>query len=285
MFWFFVFVVAVGWLFSYLLNNQLILYISIIGGLVTNLYSYWNSDKMVLASTGAIPVNRDDRRYREVYDILENLAIRNGMPVPKLYTIPDSAPNAFATGRDEKHSAVVVTEGILDILNRDELEGVLAHELSHIKNKDILVGTITAILVGFVATIADLFLRMAFSSDEKKHPVFLILGIVGAILLPIVAQLIHLAVSRKREYLADSSGAIMTRYPEGLASALRKIAEYSKPLARAKTSTAHLFISNPFGIKKKKNFFDKIMNLFSTHPPIEERIKRLENYDKSNFGD
>jgi heat shock protein HtpX len=197
------------------------------------------------------------------------------MPMPKLYVIQDAAPNAFATGRDEKHAVVAATTGLLERLNKTELEGVIAHELSHIKNRDMLVMTVAVVLAGFVAIIADIFLRMSmFGGDRdnnKGGALFVVFAIIGFILAPIAAQLIQLAISRRREYLADASGALLTRYPEGLASALGKIASYAAPMRKANHATAHLFIANPFGASAKK----AVNGLFSTHPPVEERIKRL----------
>ena len=202
--------------------------------------------------------------------------------MPMGYVVLDPAPNAFATGRNPEHAVVAATTGLLAILNRTELEGVMAHELSHVGNRDMLVSTVAVVLAGFVAIIADLFMRsMMFGGgdrDNKAGVVFLILGIVGIILAPIAAQMIQMAISRKREYLADASGALLTRYPEGLASALQKISAYSRPMRRANDATAHLFIADPFGAKKQ-GFAQRIHNLFQTHPPVEERIKRLHGLD------
>jgi heat shock protein HtpX len=196
------------------------------------------------------------------------------LPMPRVYIIDDPAPNAFATGRNKEHAVVGVTTGILGILNKTELEGVIAHELSHIGNKDILLSTVVVVLAGFVSIAADFFLRgmMFRGRDENKGGgVFVIVGIALSILAPIFATLIQLAISRKREFLADASGALLTRYPEGLASALQKISQYSRPMIHANTATAHLFISNPFGGGLGK----KVSKLFSTHPPTEERVHAL----------
>lgn len=238
--------------------------------------SYYYSDKMVLSSVNAKLLEKKDNP--ELYRIVENLAIGDGLPLPKIYTINDDAPNAFATGRDPKHAVLCVTIGLLNKLNKSELEGVIAHELSHVKNYDIRLMSIVAILVGTVAIIADMFLRhMWFREHDNNRSgnaqiFFLILGIFFAIISPLVATIIQLAISRKREYLADASGALLTRYPEGLASALEKIANDPKTLKNASNATAHLFISNPFKGKDKKRW---LSSLFETHPPAKERIRIL----------
>jgi heat shock protein HtpX len=193
--------------------------------------------------------------------------------MPRLYIIDDASPNAFATGRNKEHAVVAVTTGLLQVLDKNEIEGVIAHELSHIGNRDILLSTVVVVLVGFISIITDIFLRSMFwgggrRDDKEGGGIMMLIGIVLSILAPIFAVLIQLAISRKREFLADASGALITRYPEGLANALIKISKYSQPMKYANNSTAHLFISNPFGGKK-------ISNLFSTHPPVEERVKAL----------
>ena len=270
---FFIAIIAIGWAVSYYFGNPAILYGAVIFSLLMNVGSYWFSDKIVLKMTKARPATREE--FFDLYTVTENLAITAGLPMPKLYVIDDPAPNAFATGRNEKHAVVAATTGLLARLDRTELEGVIAHELSHIKNKDMLVMTVAVVLAGFVAIVADIFLRMSmFGGDRdngKAGVLFLILGVVAAILLPIAAQLIQLAISRRREFLADSSGALLTRYPEGLASALQKIHSYAAPMRTANHATAHLFIANPFGAAA-----GKFMNrMFSTHPPVEERVKAL----------
>lgn len=276
---FLVIVIAFGYAISYVLGNPAILYIAVIFALVMNVGSYWFSDKLVIKMTGAKPITRES--YPEYWNIVENLSITAGLPMPKVYIVNDPAPNAFATGRDPNHSAVAATTGILQILNRTELEGVMAHELSHIGNRDMLVSTVAVVLAGFVAIVADLFMRaMIFGGGDRDNGragvLFLIIGITGIILAPIAAQLIQMAISRRREYLADASGALLTRYPEGLASALEKIHAYSQPMRRANTATAHLFIADPFG-GDKRTLTQKISNLFQTHPPAAERIKRLRD--------
>lgn len=242
--------------------------------------SYYYSDKMILGMSGAKQIAKKDNPT--LFRIVENLCIGEGIQMPKIYIINDSAPNAFATGRDPKHAVVCVTSGILNKLNKVELEGVIAHELSHIKNFDIRLMAIVVILVGLVALLADFFMRSLWyggnrrSRDDKGNAqsIFLMIGIVFAVLSPIIATLIQLAVSRKREFLADASGALLTRYPEGLASALEKIAKDKEPLEAANNATAHLYIANPFKGKIEGNWF---ANLFNTHPPIEERIKLLRS--------
>ncbi len=275
---FFAIVVAIGYAVSWYLGDPSILYIAVIFALVMNVGSYWFSDKLVVSMTGAKPVTASE--YPELVNVVENLAITAGLPMPKVYVVDDPAPNAFATGRDPEHAVVAATTGLLQILDRTELEGVMAHELSHVGNRDMLVSTVAVVLAGFVAILADFFLRATmFGGDERKHPIFLVLAIVGIILAPIAAQLIQMAISRKREYLADASGALLTRYPEGLASALEKISHYSRPMHRANNATAHLFIADPFGTEKR-SIGEKISGLFQTHPPAEDRIRILRNMDK-----
>lgn len=245
--------------------------------LVSSLGSYFYSDRIVLFTTGARPANK--KEYFDFYTVTENLTIAAGLPMPKLYVIDDASLNAFATGRDPKHAVVCATTGLLQKLERSELEGVIAHELSHVKNYDILVSSIVAVLVGTIALIADWIMRSIWwgggnSNRENRNPLFFVLFILVLIITPIVATLIQLAVSRRREFLADATGALITRYPEGLARALEKIAGDRHVMHHATTSTAHLFISNPF---KKKNTGAWLANLFSTHPQVEERIRILRS--------
>jgi heat shock protein HtpX len=271
---FLVFVIAVGYVFAGAMNNSLILYIAVAFSTLMSLGSYWWSDKLVLAMSSAKPL--DHENGREVYHLVENLCITAGLPVPKIYIINDSSPNAFATGRDAEHGVICLTTGIIDKLEKKELEGVIAHELSHIGNKDILLSTVIVILVGFVTLLADWFRNWAFwgrrGSDNEEggqlRIVLIVVAIILSILAPIAAMLMQLAISRKREFLADADGALLTRYPEGLASALEKISADPKPLAEANRATAHLFIANPF---RGKN----VAKLFMTHPPIEERVSAL----------
>jgi len=241
----------------------------------SSLGSYFYSDKIVLFTTGARPASK--KEFFDFYTTTENLAIAAGLPMPKLYVIDDSSPNAFATGRDPRHAVVCATTGLLKNLDRSDIEGVISHELSHVKSYDILVSSIVAVLVGTLAIISNWLMRRMWWGDSRddnnrdRSPFFAILFIIVLIITPIVATLIQLAISRKREFLADASGVLITRNPEGLASALEKIASYP-PLKNASPSTAHLFIANPF---KKKGQSSWLINLFSTHPPIEERIKIL----------
>lgn len=274
---FFIVVIGLGWAFSGLFNNPAILYGAVFFSVLMNIASYWYSDKIVMSISGARPITRDS--HRELYNIVENLSITAGLPVPKIYVINDAAPNAFATGRNPEHGAVAVTTGLMQLLEKNELEGVIAHELSHIGNRDTLIQTIVVILVGFVTLLSDFFLRFSMSGggesrDNRAQIITVVLGIALAILAPLVATLIQLAISRKREFLADASGALLTRYPEGLASALEKIGGYTRPMRTANHATAHLFISNPFGGKagSRLGFLTRI---FMTHPPIEERVKAL----------
>ncbi|MEI8337936.1 MAG: M48 family metallopeptidase [bacterium] len=272
-------VLALGGFFSYYYQSTGILYFAIIFSIFANIFSYWFSDKITLSVAGAKPVTREE--YFDLYNAVENLSITAGLPLPKIYVIPDNAPNAFATGRNKNHATVAVTSGLLQIMNKSELEGVIAHELSHIGNRDILLSTMVVVLVGMVSLLSNMFMRnMMFggrrnNDDRENGNILAIIGIVLAILTPIIATLIQLAISRKREFLADSSGALLTRYPEGLASALKKIGAYDAPMLKANTATAHLYISNPFGPNEKKVNF--VAKLFLTHPPISERIAALEN--------
>lgn len=246
--------------------------------LIYSFISYFNSDKMVLAASGAKEIKKS--QHPQLFHLVENLCIAHGSPMPKIYIIEDSSPNAFATGRDPKHAAIAVTTGILERLNKSELEGVIAHELSHVNNYDTRLLAITAVLVGFISLLTDMFTRHLFwggmnrDRDSRANMVYLILAIILAVLAPIIASLIQLAISRKREFLADASGALLTRYPDALANALEKISSDPRPLRRASSATAHLFIVNPL---KGKGFSGYISALFSTHPPIEERIKILRS--------
>ena len=276
---FLVVVIFLGWFASIYFGNPVIIWFFVGFSILMNFFSYWYSDKVVLKMSGAHLVSRES--HRELWNVLENLCITSGMLMPKLYIISDPAPNAFATGRDEKHAAVAVTTGLLGVLDRTELEGVLAHELSHIKNRDILVMTIVVVLVGFVTLLSDFLLRWSFFGGRRRDDsgggqmqlIMVLVGLVLAILAPIIAMLIQLAISRKREFLADASAALLTRYPEGLANALRKISGYSGELKRANRATAHLYIANPFRGKKHTAGF--VAKLFMTHPPVEERIGAL----------
>ncbi len=272
---FLVFVIFVGWGASLVFDSRLILYVAIIFSLFMNFFSYWYSDKVVLRISGAKKISRESDR--ELWNIVENLSIASGLPMPRLYIIADPAPNAFATGRNPEHSAVAVTSGLLARLERSEIEGVIAHELAHIQNRDILLQTTVVVLVGFLTLLSDFFLRAALyggagGNRNGGNVAFLLIGIALIILSPIIGKVIQLAISRKREFLADATGALLTRYPEGLARALEKISGYQAPLKRANHATAHMYISNPYGQKAKTGFLNR---LFMTHPPVEERITAL----------
>jgi len=274
LFFFALFVIGIGWVISYFLETQAILWIAVVLAVLSNIVSYWYSDKIVLNMVKAQPIKKDDNP--ELYRLVENLSITAGLPMPKIYIMNEMQPNAFATGRDPEHGVVVVTQGLLDILDRVELEGVLAHELAHIGNRDILLSTAVVVLVGIVVSITDMFFRMAFFSngDNKNKGPMIIIAIPLAILAPIMAQLMKLAISRRREFLADSSGALLTRYPDGLARALEKIPQNQYPMKRANNATAHLFISSPFKGKESVSWLSK---MFMTHPPTEERIAKLRD--------
>ncbi len=276
---FLVTVVLIGYAASYYTGNSSLIYVAFAFALLMNVGSYWFSDKLVIRMTGAQPVTRE--QMPDLWNIVENLSITAGLPMPKVYVVNDPSPNAFATGRNPEHAVVAVTTGLLQILNRVELEGVIAHELSHVGNRDILVMTVAVVLAGFVAMLADFLMRsMMFGGGNRdRHPAFLIFGIIGIILAPIAAKLIQLAISRKREYLADASGALLTRYPEGLASALEKISAYARPLQRANHATAHLFINDPFGTEKQ-SVGKRVMSLFQTHPPVGDRIRIIRGMEK-----
>ena len=276
MFTFLCLVIGLGWAISWYFNNPGILVVAVVIAIVMNVASYWFSDTVVIAQARATPALPAD--YPVLHRVVENLCITAGLPKPKLYVLNDPSPNAFATGRNKNHASVAVTTGLLQMMDENELAGVLAHELSHIGNRDMLVSTVAVVLVGFISIADNFFLRSIMwggNRDNEKggnNPVLMVIAIALLILAPIFATLLQLAVSRKREFLADASGALLTRYPEGLASALRKIGAYSQPLQTASTATAHLYISNPFGPQAAKSFLTRI---FSTHPPIDERIKAL----------
>jgi len=275
---FLVFVIGFGWVLGYFLNKPWIIVLAVLVAFFQALVSYYYSDKIALSSAGAKQVSRN--QAPELHRLVENLAITAGIPKPKIYVIDDQSPNAFATGRDPKNASVAVTTGLLEIMDKNELQGVLAHELSHVGNYDIRLMSIVVVLVGIVVLASDFFLRWNFwsnSNDDDNNQgrlIFLVVGIIFAIVAPIFATLIQLAISRKREFLADSDAVLLTRYPQGMISALKKLEQYNRPMRKASSATAHLFISNPFGKEKQISWWKKI---FSTHPPIVERIKALEN--------
>lgn len=276
---FVVFVTGLGYLFGELTDlGYAGAAIGLVIALASAWASYYYSDGLVLAMSGAHEADRD--RYRFLYNTVEGLAIAAGVPAPRVYVIDDSAPNAFATGRDPQHAVVVVTTGLLEKLDRLEVEGVVAHELAHIRNYDVRVMTLAAVMVGTVVLLSDWLLRSLWWGGGGRRrggrdgggaaAILALVGVVAAVLAPLVAQLLHLALSRNREYLADASGALLTRYPEGLASALAKIATDREPLEAANRATAHLYIENP--LRERRGWLD---GLFNTHPPIDERIRRL----------
>jgi heat shock protein HtpX len=280
-------VIGLGFLFSYVYNSYSILIIAIIIALVQSLVSYYSGDKIVLSMSGASLIKKADSP--ELWNIVENLAITAGLPMPKVYVIEDPVPNAFATGRDPEHASIAVTSGLIQRLDKNELQGVVAHEMSHVGNYDIRLMMIVAILVSVIALISDIFIRSRWlgfgrSRDNSRggdqiQGIMMIVALVAAILAPFIAIIIQLAISRKREFLADASGALLTRYPEGLASALEKISVYNGPMQKGSSATAHLFIANPLGDDKKGKKQSYFSKLFSTHPPIEERIKALRGSD------
>ena len=263
---------AIGWIVSYFYGNTNVTYFVIAGAALYALLQYFIADKLTVAMTGAQQIEkRDNPRF---YRIIENLAITTGMQTPKVYIIDDPAPNAFATGRDPKHAIVAATTGLIDIMDDNELEAVMAHEMGHVQNYDIRVGMITFGLVSAIGLLTDIVLRMFIFGDRRNNndtsPVVMVIGIVAIVLAPIIAVIVQMAVSRQREYLADATSAMTTRNPEALASALEKLLKQGRPMKRQNTASAHLFFSSPL----KPSFMSK---LFSTHPPLEDRIARLLN--------
>ncbi len=284
---FFVAIILIGYVFSYAMNDSAILYFAVIFSVVTSFISYWWSDKIVLAMSSAKEIDHDSNR--ELYHIVENLCITAGLPLPKIYIINDTAPNAFATGRDPEHAVIAVTVGLLSKLEKSELEGVIAHELSHVGNRDILLATLVTVMVGMIVLLADWFRRWSFFGGHRRSNdkgggqlglILMIAAIILSILAPIFAYLMQFAISRKREFLADADGAMLTRHPEGLARALQKISADQEPLEVANRATAHLYIASPFkeNEEHKIGFFTK---LFMTHPPIEERIAALRGMERN----
>lgn len=271
---FLILIIGLGWALSYIFQEIYILYLASIFSIASSIVGYWYSDKIALSITKAKPVSREENSY--LYNMVENLCIAAGLPMPKIYIIPESQINAFATGRNPKNAAIAVTEGAIQKLENEELEGVLAHELAHIGNRDILVSTVAVVLAGIISMISDFFLRMSFfgrSRDDRSGGggIIALIGIILAVLAPLGALLIQLAISRRREFLADATGASITRYPDGLANALEKISKDSAGMRVASDANAHLWIANPF--KGKSLSF--VHKLFMTHPPIEERIAAL----------
>lgn len=262
---------AIGWLIGVYYGNTSIAYWTIGGAAIYAVIQYFLAGSLAVAMTGAQEIEKKDNP--RLYRIVENLAITEGMPMPKVYIIDDPAPNAFATGRNPQHAIVAATTGILDIMDDRELEGVMAHELGHVKNYDIRVSMIAFGLVSAISMLSDMALRMLFfgnSDNRNVSPVALVVGVILIILAPIIAAIVQMAVSRQREYLADATGAMTTRDSEGLASALEKLKDYGRPMQRQSSATAHLFFNNPL----KSGFMNK---LFSSHPPLDERIARLRD--------
>jgi heat shock protein HtpX len=273
MLFFIILLALLAWVFSLYFKSLTVFYVILAGSVVYAAISYWAGTRWSLAVNSAKEIQKKDNP--KMWRIIENLAITDGLPMPKVYIMNDPSPNAFATGRDPDHASVCATSGLLEIMNDKELEGVFAHELSHVKNYDIRVAMVAFALTAVISLVADIILRMTFfrgSDRDENNQVLLILGIVAAILAPIIATLIQLAVSRKREYLADATGALTTRYPEGLESALRKIEQTGSALRKQNTATAHFFFANPLR-------GHSVTNLFSTHPPIKDRIARLEKME------
>lgn len=264
-------IAGIGYVFSVVYGSTGIFWGTLVGAAIYALIQYFLAAKLALSMNGAKEITKADNP--RLYRIVENLAITNGMPMPKVYVVDDPAPNAFATGRDPKHAHVAATTGILDIMSDRELEAVMAHEMGHVQNYDIRVMMIVFGLVSAIGLIADVFLRLMWfggDNDNPPHPIFMVLGIVAAILAPVIAILVQAAISRQREYLADATGAMTTRDPEGLASALFKLGQTSTATKRQNSSTAHLFFANPLRGKS-------LAKLFSTHPPLEDRIERLRS--------
>ena len=284
---FFLLVIVIGFVLSYMYSNPSILYMAVAFSLLMNIGAYWFSDKIVLSMAGATRIESHDQ-YPELWNTMENLCITAGLPMPQLYIIDDPAPNAFATGRNKEHAVIAVTTGILPLLTKSELEGVLAHELSHIGNRDMLVQTVVVVFAGIISIAADISLRASMfggRDDDRKNPIFLALGILAIILAPIAATIIRLAISREREFLADTTGVLITRYPEGLASALQKISNFHQPMKIQRAAIAHLFISDPTGVNDESEIREHekvswVAKLFMTHPPMEERIQRLMGLEK-----
>ncbi|HEY9584518.1 MAG TPA: M48 family metallopeptidase [Candidatus Paceibacterota bacterium] len=276
---FLILIIAIGWAFSYYMGSSAILWLAVIFSVFMSFLSYWFSDRIVLGISKAKPIEKKDNP--ELYRIVENLCITAGLPLPKIYILNEQQPNAFATGRNPKHAVIAVTRGLLEKLDRAELEGVIAHEMSHIGNRDMLLQSMVVVLVGVIVIATDFFLRISFFGGSNRRDnrenggaqtFMLIVSLALAVLAPILAQLIKFAISRKREFLADASGVLLTRYPEGLARALEKISNDPNNLRVSSDATNHLYIANPLKGKESISWFHK---LFMTHPPIEERVKAL----------
>lgn len=266
---------GIGWFLSYYFNSLWILIAVALWVLGEDLYAYWRADRLVLRSVRAVPLKKEEEP--ELDRIVENLCLTAGLPKPKVYIMEENQPNAFATGRDKNHATIVVTRGLLEQMNKNELAGVIAHELSHIKNRDILLGTVVVVLVGIISSLSYWTFRLGFSRQDRDRGqgdnAVLLIGLIGLILAPLAAAIIQASISRKREFLADASGVLLTRYPEGLISALQKIGRYEYSMKKVKPVVTHLFIASPFRGESRKSW---LVRLFDTHPPLEERIKRLQ---------
>lgn len=263
-------IAGLGWLAGYIYNSQTLVVVTLVGAIGYAVIQYFFASSQAIASSGAVEIQKADNP--RLYRIVENLSITTGTPMPKVYLIDDPAPNAFATGRDPQHAVVAATTGLLEIMADDELEGVMAHEIGHVRNYDIRVSMIVYGLVVAVGFIADMFLRMAFfgrNNNNNNNPVVLVFGLVAMLVAPLVATAVQLAVSRQREYLADATGAMTTRHPDALASALQKLATYGQPMKKQRTSMSHMWIADPL----KPGLMNR---LFSTHPPIPDRVERLQ---------
>ncbi len=274
---FLIFIIGLGWVFSYQFESPVILVAAVIFSSAMSFTSYWYSDKIVLKISKAREIKKSDNP--KLYRLVENLSITAGLPLPKICIIDEMSPNAFATGRNPEHAVIAVTKGLLEKLEKSELEGVLAHEMSHIGNRDILLQTVVVVLVGIVALLSNWFLRWSIFGGRRRNSgggklgaIMVIIGLILAILSPLIAVLIQMTISRKREFLADANGALLTRYPEGLAKALEKISQDATPLKVANKATAHMYITNPFKGKK-------VSKMFMTHPPMEERVKILRGME------
>ena len=282
---FLVVVIGVGWLASVYFGSPNILYVVTLIAVLLNVFAYWHSDSITVRLTRAREISRDE--YFDYWNAVENLCISIGVPMPKLYVINDTSPNAFATGRSPKHSAIVVTKGLLDVMDKVELEGVLAHELAHIQNRDTLLMTSVVVLFGFVVILLDMLLHTTiFGDDDEGSPVMLLVIIAAYLVMPFLLTLIRFAVSRKREFLADATAGVYTRHPEGLASALEKIGRIHQPMRHTSSATAHLFISDPFASyvdnphdsamhRRGRRLGGRFARLFDTHPPIVDRVSAL----------
>lgn len=276
---FFVIITLIGYFASHYFNSSIFFHAAILASIGMNIWAYWFSHKTVLKMTNAKQVSQ--AQAPELHAIVDVLSITAGLPKPKVYIVDDPAPNAFATGRNKENAVVAVTTGLLKILNKQELEGVIAHELAHIGNNDMLISTVAVVLVGMITMASDVLLRGTMfgggeNDSQRGNPFSLILGLGLALLMPLIGSLIRFAISRKRELLADATGAMLTRYPEGLASALEKIHAYGSKMRSANHATAHLFIANPFGVKRVATYVNR---LFMTHPPAPLRIGLLREMD------